>query len=157
MSYTPSIESVKILKQSFGNSHTATLWRLVEKYRGQEPIVGIVSGHPRYPAEDFDITSPCTYVIQSSAFRAQFSQVSELELFARLSNICSHRKGGPLANETVMLMDDNGDNHDFLFDSFCFRYKQESQSYGYQVLTLGVQATKLTSSSIMVPSMSYVK
>jgi len=46
MSLPVSMDSLKILKQRFGNSNASTLWRMVEQYAGPHPLLGIVSEHP---------------------------------------------------------------------------------------------------------------
>lgn len=84
MSLPVTIESLKHLKQRFGNTHTSTLWRMVEEYRGSQPVVGIVSVHPIRLSDDFDPSEPCRYVIQSAKFREQFAKITEAELFNAL-------------------------------------------------------------------------
>lgn len=146
MAMPVSIESVKKLKQKFGNSNASTLYRLVEEYRGPEPLVGIVSEHPHHPSDDFDPLSPCRYMIQSRNFRKMFSNVTEQQLFQAMIGYCSFKSGGPLGSETLAILDNNGEGHEFAFESFCFRYKIPSTGlYGFQVLTLGIQLQKLTS------------
>ena len=128
MSSELSFKNVKRLQRSFKNTLTSTLWRYVEEYRGDDPLIGIVSGHPLRPGEDFDPASPCRYTIQSSLFRQQFSGVTEEQLFAAISSYCwSHNKSGPLGEGEVRLVDDNGESHLFHFESF----------KGHYVMTLG--------------------
>ena len=138
-----SMASLKLLKQRFGNSNASTLWRLVEEYPGPEPLLGIVSEHPHRLPEQFDPAAPCRYVIESPAFRAQFSHTTELQLFEILGGLCNRKSGGPLGTKEVALTDDNGDRHEFVFECFCFPYKQPDGTSGYQVLTLAVHKRKL--------------
>ena len=128
MSSELSFKNVNKLHRSFKNSLTSTLWRYVEEYRGAKPLVGIVSGHPRYPDDGFDPAAPCRYTVQSPFFRQQFSGVTERQLFAAIGSYCwSHQKRGPLGEAEVQLLDDNGEAHLFHFESF----------RGHYVLTLG--------------------
>jgi hypothetical protein len=142
-----SIGSLKSLSTTFGNSKATTLWRMVEEYEGDRAVVGIVSGHPHHPALDFNPLEPCRYVIQSNAFRAKFGDTSEVQLFSVLKEFASFRKGGTLGTKEIELIDDNGDSHEFLFDSFCFNVKDKSSHSApmcYQVLTLGVEQQRVT-------------
>jgi hypothetical protein len=59
-------------------------------------------------------------------------------------SVCNGKSGGPLGSKEVQLADNNGDRHEFVFESFCYRYKQSGGSAGYQVLTLGVHSRKLS-------------
>lgn len=110
------MEDIRAIGGAFGNSITSTLWRFVELM--VEPALGIVSQHPRYTDEKFDPTDPCRYFIRSSAFAQQFSNVEETNAFALLRSKCSWRKYGPIADDEVMLTDDNGHNHIFQLDAF---------------------------------------
>ncbi len=133
-----TLDSLKTLTQRFGNSNASTLWRLVEECAGTTPIVGIVSEHPHRLPPEFDYSAPCRYVIESPAFRAQYSKTSELRLFELLTSVCNGKSGGPLGTKEIELADNNGGRHEFVFESFCYRYKQSDGSAGFQVLTLGV-------------------
>ena len=144
MSLPVSMDSLKTLKQRFGNSNASTLWRMVEQYAGSHPLLGIVSEHPHRLPDDFDHADPCRYVIESPAFRAMFSNTTESQLFAILMGVCSRKSGGPLGISEVELIDDNGHRHEFVFESFCFRYKQPDRSTGFQVLTLALHKRKLS-------------
>src|SRR5205085_11196003 len=50
-SETPSLDLVRRLSGTYGNTMTATLWRLAEQAHGDRPIVALVTGHP-HPAKD---------------------------------------------------------------------------------------------------------
>ena len=73
-SLEPSIEAVRALKEIFGNTLSTTLYRVVESFGADRPLVGMISGHP-HPSKrgrDFDPSSPCRHFIQSPAFRRHF-------------------------------------------------------------------------------------
>ncbi|NQT37797.1 MAG: DUF955 domain-containing protein [Planctomycetes bacterium] len=144
MSLPVTIESLKNLKQRFDNTYTSTLWRMVEEYCGSRPVVGIVSVHPIRLSDDFEPSDPCRYVIQSAKFREEFGKVTEVELFNALGSYCSRKRGGHLGTGQVSLVDDNGQQHEFLFETFCLRYKKPDQDLGFQALTLGVHQRKLS-------------
>src|SRR5690606_37942068 len=110
-----SIDSLRQHSSTFGNSKATTLWRMVEEYQGAQAVVGIVSGHPRYPADDFDSLKPCRYSIQSSKFRSRFSNITEVQLFNTLKEYCGYQRGGALGTDGVVLLDDNGDRCEFVF------------------------------------------
>lgn len=129
--YPPSLESMKTLKQRFGNTYTTTFWRCVETWGADTPIVGLITDHPHPDRrkQDFDPHNPCKHFIQSPAFARQFSGVPETTVFDQIVNYCSAKSGGPLGESDVQLIDDNGDAHVFRFESFHNRY---------QTLTIGV-------------------
>lgn len=102
--------------KKFGNTITSSLWRLVEAL--DIPALGIVSQHPHYPDADFDATEPCRYFIRSRLFEEQFSGLTEREAFNILRRHCSWRKRGPLGNDEIVLRDDRGEEHVFLFEAF---------------------------------------
>ena len=124
-----TIESIKQLKLTFGNTYTSTLWRFVEEYLGPTPVVGVICCHPHRRGDDFDPDQPCRYVVQSPLFRNQVSNVSEQRLFNAISGYCGRQRGGPLGQSEVVLKDVNDDTHVFQFETHFFHY---------QALTLGV-------------------
>lgn len=137
------METIRHLKSVFGNTWTSTLWRFVEEYRGQEPLVGIVCPHPKHLPKSFDPSQPCRYVIQSPAFRQQFKRVSELTLFSEIASYSGAQRGGPLGSKTVCLTDDNGIKREFRF---------QTESNTYEALTLGVCTEKAKSVTYTVGS-----
>ena len=123
-SLEPSIEAVRALKGIFGNTLSTTLYRVVESFGADRPLVGMISGHP-HPSRrgrKFDPSSPCRHFIQSPAFRRHFGNISEVELFGEVSGYCGAQGGGPLGEDELILTDDNGDRHRFQFESFFNRY-----------------------------------
>ena len=90
----------------------------------------MISGHPHQSrrGKSFDPGSPCRHFIQSPAFRRHFGKISEAQLFGGVSGYCGAQGGGPLGEDELILIDDNGDRHRFHFETF---YNQ------YDALTLG--------------------
>jgi hypothetical protein len=126
-----AFSSLQALHKAYGNTMTTTLWRYVEHFDPKLPMVGIISGHP-HPSqrvEDFDATAPCRYFIQSAAFATRFGQVEEHILFADIAGYCGRQRGGPLGKAELVLRDDNGEDHIFVFETFFNRH---------DALTLGV-------------------
>lgn len=120
-------EAVTSLKARYKNTLTSTLWRYVEEARPELPMVGLVSVHPHH--SDALPSRACRYFVQSRAFRDRFSEITEAEVFEALATYCSYRRRGPLGSGEVVLTDDSGQSHVFLFESF---------SNSYDVLTLGM-------------------
>ena len=131
-----SLNSVKSLKRDFGNTLSSTLWRFVETVGASRPMVGMISCHPHRSrrAADFNPLSPSRHCIQSPAFATKFSKLTECELFTAIASYCSAQRGGPIGDATLVLTDDNGDEHDFHFETFFIRY----QGTAGEALTLGV-------------------
>ena len=123
-SLEPSIEAVRALKEKFGNTLSATLYRVVESFGADRPLVGMISGHP-HPTKrgkNFDPSRPCRHFIQSPAFRRHFGKILERQLFGEVSGYCGAQGGGPLGEDELVLVDDNGDRHRFYFETFFNRY-----------------------------------
>jgi hypothetical protein len=112
--------AIRALGQSFGNSITSTLWRFVEFM--DYPVLGVVSQHPRYTDDRFDPQQPCRYFIRSLPFAESFSGIDETTIFQVMRAKCSWKKYGPLADDEVVLTDDNGGKHVFHFESFHNRH-----------------------------------
>ena len=114
------MEEIRALGHSFGNSITSTLWRFVELM--DYPVLGVVSQHPRYTDDRFDPQQPCRYFIRSFPFAKIFSGIDETTIFEIMRTKCSWRKYGPLADDEVVLRDDNGGKHVFHYEAFHNRH-----------------------------------
>ena len=123
-SLEPSIEAIRALKGKFGNTLSTTLYRVVESFGADRPLVGMISGHPHATrrGKKFDPSSPCRHFIQSSAFKRHFGKISEVQLFRDVSGYCGAQGGGPLGEDELLLTDDNGNRHHFHFETFFNRY-----------------------------------
>ncbi len=125
------LDTIKQLHKRFGNTLASTLWRFVESVGDTQPVVGLMTCHPHPSREPdgHDPTKPCKHFIQSAAFQARFRKLSEVEIFAAVRAYCGAQRGGILGQEELILIDDNGEDHRFAFETF---YN------GYDALTLGV-------------------
>ena len=123
-SLEPSIEAIQALKEIFGSTLSTTLYRVVESFGADRPLVGMISGHPHATrrGKDFDPSSPCRHFIQSPAFKRHFGKISDVQLFRDVSGYCGAQGGGPLGEDELLLTDDNGDRHHFHFETFFNRY-----------------------------------
>lgn len=132
---TPTVELVKSLAKSFKNTHASTLWRLVETAGRDRPMLGVMHYHPspRFASAKNDPANPCRHFICSDAFATKFSNVDELNVFECISGYILPRQGGPVGADIVTLTDDNGDEHEFKFETF---------NFGYECLTLGLHIRK---------------
>ena len=123
-SMEPSIATIQQLTKIFGNTFSTTLYRFIETYNVNLPIVGMITGHP-HPSRrlvDFDPLDPCRHFIRSPAFIHRFGKISERRLFAEVVGYCGSQGGGPLGEDEVVLKDDSGDHHQFFFETFFNRY-----------------------------------
>lgn len=130
-------------KRIFKNSMTSSLWRLVEAL--DVPAFGMVSIHPRY-AKNSTAAEPYRYFIRSRKAMDQFSGISPSDVFAKVRTYCSWSKQGPLGESEVGVKDDNGYEHDFLFESF---------HNGHEALTLAIYG-KVRPAIVAVPSVTAV-
>ena len=126
---------MKTLAKSFNNTHASTLWRLVETAGRARPILGVMHYHPapRFASAKNDPANPCRHFIRSDAFAAMFSETTELAVFESVSRYIEPKKGGPVGSDMVILSDDNGDAHEFGFETF---------NFGHECLTLAVHIRK---------------
>ena len=133
---TPTVELVKALAKSFKNIHASTLWRLVETAGKDRPILGVMHYHPspRFASSKNNLANPCRHFITSDAFAAMFSGIDELSVFQSISEYILPKKGGPVGKDLIVLTDDNGNKHEFSFETF---------NFGYECLTLAVHLRKL--------------
>jgi hypothetical protein len=130
--YSPSLDAVRELKPKFGNTYTTTFWRCVEAWGQATPTVGLITQHP-HPAKrstSFDPEKPCRHFIQSGSFAAQYSKITEKEIFAIVTDYVKPARGGALGETTCSLANDNGEQKLFHFETFHFHF---------DVLTLGYQ------------------
>ena len=126
-----AINSVRSLHGTYGNTMASTLWRFVESVGETTPTVGMISCHPhitRRPAS-FNALTPCRHFIQSPAFQAKFSRLTETDLFNVVAGYCGAQRGGILGESDVIVRDDCGARHRFRFETFF---------NSYDALTLGV-------------------
>lgn len=142
-SLPPTIDSIKRLKERYGNTYTSTLWRFIEEYRGPNALVGVICAHPHHQNGDFDHAAPCRYVVQSPHFREKFSSTSEIALFNEIAGYCGRQRGGPLGNAEIILTDLHGLQHAFYFETFFFHY---------QALTIGVELQAVRSRGLRRPA-----
>jgi len=127
-----NFESVRALKDRFGNTLTSTFWRMVEDRDPARAVFGLVSKHPRYleigegregqPWRDFP---------RSRTFRERFSTVTAADAFALIGRHVNYRKRGPVIAGRDVLVDDNGVAHQVEVEGFCNTHA---------VLTMGVVA-----------------
>jgi hypothetical protein len=121
----PSFRTVQAAHKEFKNTLTSALWRLVEAL--DIPAVGMVGSHPRHvlPANG----EACRYFLRSRPFEAQFSRISEGDVLEMVRSYATWSRRGPLGSRDLVIRDDNGDEHTFMFETF---YN------GYEALTLAV-------------------
>jgi len=137
----PTFEVIKAATKRYGNTMTSTLWRLVEAL--DVPALGLVGPHPKGSAKRAGETQECRYFIRSRRFIEQFANFTEQGAYDLLCANSLFRRGGPIANTEVVLIDDRGDKHLFQLESF---YN------GHEALTIfvykGLMAVKMPVSAV---------
>lgn len=123
-SLDPSIETIRELHGTFGNTLSTTLYRFVEVAGAKRPMLGLISDHPHRTRRSatFDPSRPCRHLIRSPSFARYFGQLLEADLFTIVASYCGSQGGGPLGESELVLTDDNGDRHCFFFETFFNRY-----------------------------------
>jgi len=135
----PTLNNIKTLQKSYGNTITSTLWRYVEG--SERTLFGAVSEHPRRTSMHFDSANPLKYFIRSAAFINRFSCISEIEVWNHLLSYCTAARGGPLGTAEVVMCDDNGDPHLFVLETF---------SNSHEALTIGTFVRSLSKTVVLI-------
>jgi hypothetical protein len=127
----PGFESIKILRKRYRNTLSTTLYRSIEVWGATTPVLGLITDHPHPDrrTEDFDENDPCRHFIQSPAFARRFSKLRQTTVFDQVVTYCNAKLGGPIGEADVVLIDDNGEEQVFWFQTFYNRYS---------ALTLGI-------------------
>jgi hypothetical protein len=112
----PTFELVKTATKRYGNTMTSSLWRLIEAL--DIPALGLVGPHPRGGTSGSAENQECRYFIRSRSFVERFSNVTEQTASAVLRDNSSYRRGGPIADNDVILVDDRGEQQLFHLESF---------------------------------------
>jgi hypothetical protein len=112
----PCFELVQDTQKEFGNTLTTSFWRLVETL--DIPALGVVGKHPHHDRRVIDPAQPFRYFIRSRKFLEQFSSITEVDTLEMIRSYCSWKKRGPLGGKELVLTDDNGEEHVFLFETF---------------------------------------
>jgi hypothetical protein len=112
--------AIKQLAKRYQNTITTTLWRMVESRDPLHPVVGLISRHPHHPEIGAgDDGTPVRHFIFSRGFRERFSQATAHLVFAHVESYVTWSTKGPTGEARIVLFDDNGAPHPFLFSSFC--------------------------------------
>ena len=125
-----NFDSVKLLKERYGNTVTSTFWRMVEDRDAHGAVFGLVSQHPHYPnIGEGRAGRPWRDFPRSRIFRAQFSRITADHVFELIGRHATRKRSGPVIAGTDVVTDDNGIPHEVRLEGFCNTYS---------VMTLGV-------------------
>ncbi len=137
--------SVASLKKRYKKSLTTTLRRYVE--HGHDHSMFMLVSTPYWCIKPEDQTKQWRHFVRSKMFSEQFSTVAAEDVLKAVDSNSSIRIGGPVADFTFSLNDDNGVLHEFRAESFYNRY---------YLLTLCVQLKKCTEKRIVMPKVVYL-
>lgn len=110
---------VQAITKRYGNTLTSSLWRLVEAL--DFPALGMVGPPPWHSTTNGGVG--CRYFIRSATFMQQFGNVTENFICELLRTCATRRRGGPIADEDIELVDDCGQKHRFHLESFYNRHE----------------------------------
>lgn len=138
-----TFESIKSLKDRYGNTMTSTFWRMVEDRDPTSAVFGLVSKHPRYPTigEGRD-GQPWRDFPRSTAFRKAFSRVTAGQVFDLIARHATNRRAGPVVSGSDVLADDNGIVHEVRLEGFCNTYSVMTLGLVMRALPAGVVVSK---------------
>ncbi|CAJ0793726.1 Peptidase-M78 domain-containing protein [Ralstonia mannitolilytica] len=117
LSSTMTLEHVRSIAKHFGNTITSTLWRCVEQ--SDEIMFAIIGEHPHRPRQD---KPQIEYFVRSRAFEAQFSNITEAEVWSWLQTYCRYNATGPLGATELRIQDANQDSHAFFIETFSIKH-----------------------------------
>ena len=115
---TPNFALVQAIKKRYGNTLTLSLWRLIEAL--DVPALGMV-GPPPWETSASGAAS-CRYFIRSATLIEQFANVTENHACSLLRTCSRQRRGGPIADDDVVLVDDCRQEHRTHLESFFNNY-----------------------------------
>jgi hypothetical protein len=129
-SSAPALSHVMDLHKAFGNTLTTTFYSFIETL--DVPAFGLITGHPKRPAKDFDRKTPCRHFITSPGFEIQFKNVTDTQLYAIIESYCGYGKWA-LGTAEKVISDCRNDHYVF---------QMETVFNHYDALTLGVMIRK---------------
>lgn len=136
----PGWSRIEDLAKRYGKSKTATLRRFVE-HGPDRPMVTLVST-PYWEEKPSDQANRWRHYVPSPRFAQRFS-CAEPDVLLRLVDLHSRQRiGGPVADFTCVLHDDDGCQHEFHAESFFNRH---------YILSLFVQLESRRIRRILVP------
>ena len=137
---TPEWASVNLMKGRYKKSTTTTLRRYVE--HGPDLPMAMLASTGLWQEQPADQPERWRQFAYSPAFAAQFSAATPEELLASVDHHAKPRRGGPVADYTFQIEDDNGQDHEFRAESF---------NNTHYLLTLFVHRRRMAATKVFVP------
>lgn len=116
----PEWKSIELLKKVYHSSFVTTLRRYVQ-FSHNIPMAVVVST-AWWEIRPDDQEHRCRHFIKSNLFSTQFSVVTQDLILQIVDDNTTKRKGGPVGNFNLPLLDVNGDLHEFKAESFFNRH-----------------------------------
>ena len=139
----PKWSSIEILSKRYDGSYPTTLRRYI-RFSHDLPMVLVVST-PWWMEISDDQEHPLRHFVRSKRFESEFGNITPGELLEVINDNTERRKGGPVGDFSLSLLDLNGTPHEFRAESF---FNQ------YYLLTLIVYQKPLTIRHIIIPNIS---
>jgi hypothetical protein len=118
-----NFKTVQAMAKRYGNTLTTTFWRIIEDRTPDLPVFGMMTAHPHHPhIGRGDQGEEIRYFIRSQAFRQKFGAMTAEQGYALITKHATRRSRGPVFTATDVLIDDRGEVHEFVFESFCNTY-----------------------------------
>lgn len=134
----PCWQTIELMAAQYGRTITTTLRR----YAGFGPdrTMAAIIGTPAWKHNAEHPAGSCRHFVKSREFETRFSNIEAQKTFEKVNANCRGR-GGQVASFQLVLVDDNGDGHEFLAEAF---------SNTYDLLVLLVHQRKLSPGSMII-------
>jgi len=116
----PEWNSIDLLMKEYKNSYVTTLRRYVQF--GLKIPMALVVSTPRWEIKPDDQVHRCRHYVKSELFETQFEVITRDLLLEIIDDNTLQRRGGPVGDFSIGLLDINGDLHEFYAESFFNRY-----------------------------------
>jgi hypothetical protein len=136
---TPEWSSIERLKKRYGCNLPTTLRRYM--HFGPNVPMSMVVSTPLWEPKPVDQLNRCRHFVPSKLFAVKYSNVCPLHLIDHVDSNAVKKRGGPVADFTFSLSDDNGVSHEFRAETF---YN------GHYLQTLFVEIGKLTATGVLL-------
>lgn len=120
--YDSTIKSVQSLAKLYGNSQAMTLRRFAQHSKSESMLAMVTSPHWKGDFLNAGNEELCRYFLPSKCFLEKFKNVTSSFVIDALKEYITPTRGGPVGKGEIILLDDNGEAHSFVGESWFNQY-----------------------------------